>query len=124
VLSKPSSYTLSRQQVETAWEYAYRFFYEYPRPFPWRLVGMWQDYKAHPLTEILGPAGMRVYGATFNYLLGATIDWKTVSNGHNHPQHEEGHHAAPVHAETSEASPPSLPANEARPSASTFAEGA
>lgn len=83
ILSKPSAYRLSRQQVESAWEYAYRFFYEYPRPFPWRLVGMWQDYKAHPLTEILSPEGLKVYGATFNYLLGSPIDWKTACNGHH-----------------------------------------
>jgi hypothetical protein len=127
VLGKPSSYRLSRQQVETAWEYAYRFFYEYPRPFPWRLVGMWQDYKAHPLAEILGPTGMRVYGATFNYLLGATIDWKTISNGHHHTAHDEIHHTAPVHAEAGETSPgeslPPLPEGGEAPS-SSVAEGA
>jgi len=89
ILAKPSSFRLNRQQVESAWEYAYRFFYEYPRPFPWRLMGMWQDYKAHPLSDILGPSGMKIYGPTFHHLLGAPIDWKNISNGHHHSTHTE-----------------------------------
>jgi hypothetical protein len=78
ILSKPSAYRLSRPQVESAWEYAYRFFFEYPRPFPWHLVRVWEDYKARPLQTVLGEEGMQQYGQTFNYLLGEPIDWKTI----------------------------------------------
>ncbi len=85
MLSKPEAYRLSREQVESAWEYAYRFFYEYPRPFPWRLMGLWSDYKANPLKDVLSPEGIKTYGPTFLHLLGAPIDWKTVvmSSGSN-----------------------------------------
>jgi hypothetical protein len=78
ILGKPSAYRLSRSQVESAWEYAYRFFFEYPRPFPWHLVRVWDDYKARPLAAVLGEEGMQQYGQTFNYLMGEPIDWKTI----------------------------------------------
>lgn len=78
MLTKPDAYRLTREQMESAWEYAYRFFYEYPRPFPWRLMGLWTDYKANPLRDVLGAEGMKLYGPTFLHLLGAPIDWKSV----------------------------------------------
>jgi len=84
ILSKPSAYRLTRQQVESAWEYAYRFFFEYPRPFPWHLVRVWDDYKTRPLSAVCSPEGMEQYGATFKYLVGETVDWRTIlhTNGH------------------------------------------
>ena len=78
ILSKPSAYRLSRQQVESAWEYAYRFFFEYPRPFPWHLVRLWDDYKARPLATVLSEEGQHQFGPTFRYLLGEPVDWKTI----------------------------------------------
>ena len=78
ILAKPSAYKLSRPQVESAWEYAYRFFFEYPRPFPWHLVRVWEDYKLRPFQAVLGEEGMLQYGQTFEYLLGEPIDWKTI----------------------------------------------
>jgi hypothetical protein len=78
ILSKPEAFKLSRQQVESAWEYAYRFFFEYPRPFPWHLVRVWEDYKARPLNAVLSEEGMQQYGATFRYLLGEPVNWKSI----------------------------------------------
>lgn len=78
ILSKPSAYRLSRQQVESAWEYAYRFFFDYPRPFPWHLVRAWEDYKARPLQSVLSDEGLAQYGDTFRYLVGDPIDWKRI----------------------------------------------
>jgi hypothetical protein len=78
ILNKPSSFRLSRSQVESAWEYAYRFFFEYPRPFPWHLVRVWEDYRARPLSTVLSAEGLQQYGQTFRYLLGEPIDWKTI----------------------------------------------
>ncbi len=78
ILSKPSAYRLSRVQVESAWEYAYRFFFEYPRPFPWHLVRVWDDYKSRPLSAVCGPEGMEQYGETFRYLVGEPIDWHSI----------------------------------------------
>lgn len=78
ILAKPSAFRLNRSQVENAWEYAYRFFFEYPRPFPWHLVRVWDDYKARPLSTVLGPEGMEQYGETFRYLVGDPIDWRSI----------------------------------------------
>jgi len=78
MLAKPESYKLSRGQVESAWEYAYRFFFEYARPFPWHLVRVWEDYKARPLSVVLSEEGLQQYGDTFRYLLGETVDWKSI----------------------------------------------
>lgn len=79
ILSKPMSYRLSRSQVEHAWAYAYRFFFEYPRPFPWHLVRMWDDVKTHPMREVLSPEGQAKYGETFRYLTGEPLDWSKIS---------------------------------------------
>ena len=66
------------EQVEAAWKYAYRFFFEFPRPYPWHLVRMWDDYKSHSLTSVLGPAEKEHFEATFRYLVGEIIDWKEI----------------------------------------------
>jgi len=78
ILAKPGAFRLSRAQVESAWEYAYRFFFEYPRPFPWHLVRVWDDYKTRPLSAVCGPDGQEQYGATFRYLVGDPIDWQSI----------------------------------------------
>jgi hypothetical protein len=84
ILANPSDFRLSRPQVESAWEYAYRFFFEYPRPFPWHLVRVWEDYKTRPLNVVCGPEGLEQYGETFRYLVGEPINWSAIlkSNGH------------------------------------------
>ena len=41
--------TLDPEQVETAWNYAYRFFFEFPLDFPWRLMHFWKDVEVWPL---------------------------------------------------------------------------
>ncbi len=66
---------LTEQQVETAWEYAYRFFFEYPLPFPWRLMHFWKDYAIWPLSRVLSDEGRAEFGQTFDYLAGETLKW-------------------------------------------------
>jgi len=78
MLENPSAFRLTRAQVESAWQYAYSFFFEYPRPFPWHLVRMWDDYKARPLTEVLSEEGREQYQKTFRYLVGEPLDWNAV----------------------------------------------
>ncbi len=78
ILTKPDSFRLTREQVESAWEYAYHFFFNYPRPFPWHLVRVWEDYRARPLDSVLSEEGMSQYGATFRSLLGEPVDWKSI----------------------------------------------
>ncbi|HVN14817.1 MAG TPA: hypothetical protein VMT73_03675, partial [Anaerolineales bacterium] len=38
VLSDLPAHRLNEDQTAKAWNYGYRFFFEYPRPFPWRLM--------------------------------------------------------------------------------------
>lgn len=78
VLENPADFRLTREQVEAAWKYAYRFFFEFPRPYPWHLVRMWDDYKSHPLSTVLGPAEKDHFAATFGYLTGEPLDWKEI----------------------------------------------
>jgi hypothetical protein len=78
ILAKPSAFRLSHQQMERAWAYAYRFFFDFPRPFPWHLVRLWEDYQAHPMETVLSPEGLELYGPTFRYLTGEPMDWKEI----------------------------------------------
>ena len=75
VLADPVQYRPSQHQVEQAWNYAYRFFFEYPHPFPWHLLQMWRDVAAWPLERVLSEEGQARYGHTFKYLLGEPIEW-------------------------------------------------
>jgi hypothetical protein len=75
-LSDLPAHRLSEQQVEMAWNYAYRFFFEYPRPFPWRLMNFWDDLAIWPVQKVLSEEGMTQFGDTFNYLVGEPITWK------------------------------------------------
>ena len=53
ILPDLASQRLSPAQVATAWEYAYRFFFEYPIPFPWRLMHFWKDLAIWPVERVL-----------------------------------------------------------------------
>lgn len=75
VLSDPKTHRLSRQQVDLAWNYAYRFFFEYPHPYPWHLLHFWQDIEEWPLARVLDDEGQAQFGRTFEYLLGKSVDW-------------------------------------------------
>jgi capsule polysaccharide export protein KpsC/LpsZ len=81
ILDTPEKFRLKNEEIELAWQYAYRFFFEYSRPYPWHLVRMWDDYKVRPLSTILSPEGLEQYGDTFSHLLGKPIDWKKIKEG-------------------------------------------
>jgi hypothetical protein len=78
IIANPGAHRLTHTQMERAWNYAYRFFFEFPRPFPWHLVHMWDDYQAHPLESVLSPEGMQQYGETFQFLTGEPMDWTRI----------------------------------------------
>ena len=78
-LARLPGYRLTPEQLEAAWNYAYRFFREFPRPFPWHLSRSWQDIDARPLDYVLGE-GFAQYGATFRFLAGEPIDWKNIDS--------------------------------------------
>jgi hypothetical protein len=75
VLKNPQSFKLSRQQVEQAWNYAYRFFFEYPLPFPWHLLHFWKELENWPLEKVLAPQGQAQFAPSFEFLLGRPRDW-------------------------------------------------
>jgi len=75
VLVDPGSHRPSQTQVDQAWNYAYRFFFEYPHPFPWHLVHFWKDLETWPISRLLSDAGFSAFQKTFRYLVGEPIRW-------------------------------------------------
>jgi hypothetical protein len=75
VLTDVSKYQLTEVQVELAWRYAYYFFYEYSRPFPWRLISFWDDIRTWPVGRVLGTEGADFAG-TFQQMTGEPLRWK------------------------------------------------
>jgi 1,2-phenylacetyl-CoA epoxidase PaaB subunit len=75
LLSDLPAHRLSREQVETAWNYAYRFFFDFPMPFPWRLMHFWKDVDIWPISRVLSDEGQAEYKETFDYLAGEPIKW-------------------------------------------------
>jgi hypothetical protein len=75
VLQSPEDHNLTREQVEMAWTYAYRFFFEYPQPFPWHVQHFWEDEDKWPLDKALSSEGEDLFGDTFDYLVGESIVW-------------------------------------------------
>ena len=67
---------LSQEQIERAWNYAYAYFHDYPRPFPWHLAKIWSSVDKRPLSYILSPEGRARYQATFEQMAGAPIVWE------------------------------------------------
>jgi hypothetical protein len=75
VLANPQEQRPSRDQVEAAWTYAYRFFFEYPQPYPWHVQYFEEDIQRWPLEKVFSDEGMAQFEASFDYLLGKPIDW-------------------------------------------------
>jgi hypothetical protein len=75
MLKDLKSYSLSEKQIELAWRYAYLFFFEFPKPFPWHLLDLQDDYKSRPMSFVLSEEGQQRYGSTFDYLTGKPIEW-------------------------------------------------
>ena len=75
-LAAPHEQRMPQEQVEHAWNYAYRFFFDYPHPFPWHLLGIWDELEDWPLERVLSAEGQAAFGDTFRYLAG-----RAASNG-------------------------------------------
>ena len=78
ILDNPESVVLSETQVKLAWQYAYSFFFEYARPFPWHLVKMWDDYEKRPMSYVLSEQGQSEFARTFDYMIGKPLDWDEI----------------------------------------------
>ncbi len=76
VLADIPAHQLNEKQTEYAWNYAYRFFFEYPRPFPWRLMNFWDDLEVWPLERVLSEEGLAQFKDTFGFLVGEPFTWK------------------------------------------------
>jgi hypothetical protein len=76
VLANIPAHQMTEKQIEFAWNYAYRFFFEYPRPFPWRLMNFWDDLEVHPLEKVLSEEGMVQFKDTFDFLVNEPFTWK------------------------------------------------
>lgn len=75
VLADLPAHRLSESQTAFAWNYAYRFFFEYPRPFPWRLMNFWDDLQVWPLEKVLSAEGRAQFEDTFKFLVGEPFTW-------------------------------------------------
>jgi hypothetical protein len=75
VLEDPGRARLSREQVELAWRYAYRFFFEYPTSFPWHLLHFWNELETWPVQRVLSAEGQAEFGEAFRYLAGEPREW-------------------------------------------------
>jgi len=76
VLADLTAHRLTEEQTAKAWNYAYRFFFEYPRPFPWRLMNFWDDLDVWPVEKVLSDEGMAQFGDTFKFLVDEPFTWK------------------------------------------------
>jgi hypothetical protein len=76
ILADLPAHRLTEAQTANAWNYAYRFFFEYPRPFPWRLMNFWDDLEVWPIEKVLSAEGMAQFGDTFKFLVGEPFTWK------------------------------------------------
>jgi hypothetical protein len=67
---------LTSEQVDLAWNYAYCFFKEYPRPFPWHLEKIDAHLDSTSLAYVLSPQGRFEFETTFRQMAGEPIRWE------------------------------------------------
>jgi hypothetical protein len=65
ILLNPDQHQPDEAAVQTAWTYAYRFFFEYPQPFPWHIQYFWECEAEWPLERVLGEEGQAEFESTF-----------------------------------------------------------
>jgi hypothetical protein len=79
LLADPKRARLGREQVDTAWQYAYHFYFDFPLPFPWHLLHFWNELDEWPITCVLSDEGQRLFGDTFRCLVGEPRQWSQPS---------------------------------------------
>ena len=75
VLHDPQGARLARPQVDLAWQYAYRFFFDYPLPFPWHMLYFNDELSEWSLDKVLSPDGQALFGEAFRALAGYPRQW-------------------------------------------------
>jgi len=79
LLEDPHAFRLDNDTIDLAWAYAYRFFFDFPRAFPWHLVNLWEDYSDHSLIDVFKSKEWQEYAKVFSYLAGKPLDWHEIS---------------------------------------------
>jgi len=75
MLSDLEASRLTQAQIELSWRYAYLFFFEFPKPFPWHLLDLKQDIQNRPVDFVLGSEGRERYDPTLEFLTGRPLEW-------------------------------------------------
>ena len=75
VLADLPGHRLTPEQIDQAWNYAYAYFHEFTRPFPWHLEKIMADLDKRPISYVLSPEGRLEYETTFQELASAPINW-------------------------------------------------
>jgi hypothetical protein len=70
VLGTAKEQNLTTHQVELARLYTYLFHFELPKPFPWVQRSFWQDITTWPISRVLSPEGLEIYGPTLTLIAG------------------------------------------------------
>lgn len=79
ILNNPKEYRMKQSKIDTAWRYAYTFFFEFSLPFPWILNRYAKDYQEHPYKSFLD-GKKSIFSDIFAYLAGTELDWKKVKS--------------------------------------------
>jgi hypothetical protein len=79
ILPQVGRLRLTPEQLELAWNYAYRFFKEYPRPFPWHLARTTDDLQTRPMEYVFSEEGLAQYAVTLEQMAGEPMDWSNLS---------------------------------------------
>lgn len=77
-LARAQAARLDQAQVERAWRYAYRFFFDYPLAFPWHLLHFWDELDEWPLERVLSNEGLEKFGRALRYLTGNPLPQETA----------------------------------------------
>jgi hypothetical protein len=77
LIAQPLGRRLAPDQVEMARRYAYRFFFEYPFPYPWHVIHFWKDMEERPFANMVRLDDLDPYLETLQALTGAAVDWST-----------------------------------------------
>jgi len=80
-VKNPDAFRLTKDQMDRAWHYAYVFFFEYPKHFPWHLIDFWQDVEARPLEMATDPSNLTRYREALEVMTGSSLGVKNEQAG-------------------------------------------
>ncbi len=81
LIADPARHRPDEARVRLAWKYAYHFFFDYPRPYPWHHVYRGEDFQRWSIADSLARDDFR---ATFEAFVGHPLPWETPSAASAH----------------------------------------